>query len=898
MSRRPAAAAASASASSVPRSAAPPPGTKGVDPLHAFPLDALLPYLRQHVAGFSDALRASGKEGQGNGAVDVYQFSHGQSNPTFALQISDGEGRVLRRYVLRKKPKGKLLPSAHAIEREFRIMTALRGSNVPVPHAHCLCTDAGVIGTPFFVMAFVPGRIFKDVTLPGMDRAQRFAIYAEMARVLAALHSVDPAAVGLADYGPRENFIGRQVKRWSAQYSAAKTDDLPAMDALIRALEARVPAPDDAEGNRLSIVHGDFRLDNLVFHPREPRCVAVLDWELSSLGHPVADLAYNCMPYFIPTGIPDFPGLHGQPLSVKGFPTEAQYVRAYARHAGRCGPIQPEQWRFMLALSFFRSASILQGVYKRSLQGNASQSDQSGAFRAVVPRLVDLAAGVLEGRVVPHGDAQAKFEQMAETQSRAALNCFKLSDGFWPLHKKVSAFIADFVVPNEPTFAAQHAALKAAHGGDPWHVPPIMEELKALARQHGLWNLFFTRNKAHGHSLGLGLTNVEYAPLCELMGRSVHMAPEIFNCRSDDARARACCADAPTWPYDRLVALASGGWRGRAPRPRAAQLSSVFSVCPCCVVWAIDFPLCSAPDTGNMEVLANYGTAAQKAQWLEPLMAGKIRSCFAMTEPGVASSDATNIECTMVRDGDHYVINGRKWYISGASDPRCAVAIVMGKTDSDPAAPKHKAQSMILVPMNTPGVKIIRPMQVFGYDDAPHGHAEMVFADVRVPATNILLGEGRGFEIAQGRLGPGRIHHCFRLIGMAERALEEMLTRALTRTAFGGALASKGAMLKDIADSRVEIDACRMLCLQAAAMMDTVGNKLAAQQIGMIKVLAPTTALSVIDRAIQAQGARGVSQDTHLPWMWAGARSLRLADGPDEVHRENIAKLELLKAKL
>ena len=394
---------------------------------------------------------------------------------------------------------------------------------------------------------------------------------------------------------------------------------------------------------------------------------------------------------------------------------------------------------------------------------------------------------------------------------------FENSQKVKDLQEKVTNFMNENVYENEDVYKKQ------VEEGGRWCIPEIMETLKAKAKSEGLWNLFLPES-----NLGAGLTNTEYAPLCEIMGRSP-IGAEIFNC--------------------------------------------------------------SAPDTGNMEVLVRYGTEEQKKDWLTPLLSGEIRSSFAMTEPDVASSDASNIQASIVKNGDHYVINAKKWWTSGAMDPRCKIMIFMGKTD--PSADKYKQQSMILVPFNTPGVKVLRHLPVFGYDHAPHGHAEVEFKDVKVPASNILLGEGRGFEIAQGRLGPGRIHHCMRLIGQAERALELMISRAKSRVAFGKPIAQQGVIMEAIAESRAEIEQARLLVLKTAHMMDTVGNKIARKEISMIKVVAPNMATRVIDRAIQIHGGGGVTSDFPLSYAYGYARALRLADGPDEVHNMSVAKLEL-----
>uniref|UniRef100_A0A8I5NR79 Acyl-CoA dehydrogenase family member 11 n=1 Tax=Papio anubis TaxID=9555 RepID=A0A8I5NR79_PAPAN len=697
-------------------------------PQHKFDSKSLEAYLNQHLPGFGAEREAT---------LTIAQYRAGQSNPTFYLQ------KGFQTYVLRKKPPGSLLPKAHKIDREFKVQKALFSVGFPVPKPILYCSDTSVIGTEFYIMEHVQGRIFRDLTVPGVSPAERSAIYVAMVETLAQLHSLNIQSLQLEGYGVGAGYCKRQVSTWTKQYQAAAHQDIPAMQQLSDWLMKNLPDNDNEE----NLIHGDFRLDNIVFHPKECRVIAVLDWELSTIGHPLSDLAHLSLFYFWPRTVPMInQGSRIQENS--GIPSMEELISIYCRCRG-INSILPN-WNFFLALSFFKMAGIAQGIYSRYLLGNNSSED-SFLFANVVQPLAETGLQLSKrtfSTVLPQIDSTGQlFVQTRKGQEVLTKVKHFMKQHILPAEKEV----IEFYVQNENSV-------------NKWGRPLVIDKLKEMAKAEGLWNLFLPAVS--------GLSNVDYALIAEETGKCF-FAPDVFNCQ--------------------------------------------------------------APDTGNMEVLHLYGSEEQKKQWLEPLLQGNITSCFCMTEPDVASSDATNIECSIQRDEDSYVINGKKWWSSGAGNPKCKIAIVLGRTQNTSVS-RHKQHSMILVPMNTPGVEIIRPLSVFGYIDNFHGgHFEIHFNQVRVPATNLILGEGRGFEISQGRLGPGRIHHCMRTVGLAERALQIMCERATQRVAFKKKLYAHEVVAHRIAESRIAIEKIRLLTLKAAHSMDTLGSAGAKKEIALIK---------------------------------------------------------------
>jgi alkylation response protein AidB-like acyl-CoA dehydrogenase/aminoglycoside phosphotransferase (APT) family kinase protein len=793
----------------------------------------------------------------------IRQFIHGQSNPTFHITYKNKE------MVLRKKPHGKLLKGAHQVDREYRMLTILHSQGFPVPKPLIYCNDVDIIGTEFYLMEYVNGRILRNIRLPELSPDERHEVYMEFIRVLALLQSYDIKKLKLEDYGNvSEEYFKRQITTWTRQYKSSQTDVIEDVESLITWLPENIPKINytNEKNNSLCIVHGDFRLDNVIFHPTENKIIAVLDWELSTIGPRIVDFSYASLMYYLPAS---FLGLGNFDKGFYGIPSEEEFKNKFFKLTGSNKPDQSE-WLFYMAFNCFRMAGIGQGVYKRALQGNNS-SPYAMSFLSKTKQVSKIGFECSRrSEIFKNFDKRIK-----DLKHREGLINFlnkKLSDKFYRTYLEMEDFLEEFIYPNERKFfnlASQFSFNKIFDNPQSDDLVmkfnttkktseqeffDLVENLKKEARNKGLWNLFLPEIS--------GFSNLEYGLLCQLMGRSIFLAPEVFNC--------------------------------------------------------------SAPDTGNMELLYKYGNDDQKNNFLLPLLEGKIRSCFAMTEKGVASSDATNIKSSIkeIKNSDgseELVINGRKWWISGAGDPRCKFAIFMGvHYGGDPAkltvTPKnlkdsknldnqnsakieaHKKHSMVIIPLDTPGVKIIRPMKVFGYDDAPHGHMDIIFENVRVPKKNLILGRGRGFEMAQGRLGPGRIHHCMRILGSAQRAIENMIDRVITRgKVFNRDLSDNDAVLQEISNSKSELLQAQLMVLFAADKIDQLTSKGAREEIALIKINTPKICLKIFDRAIQLFGAEGVSQDTFLAYSWSSIRTLRIADGPDEVHMRSVGKEAIKK---
>ncbi|XP_077869538.1 LOW QUALITY PROTEIN: acyl-CoA dehydrogenase family member 11-like [Saccoglossus kowalevskii] len=722
--------------------------TTGIRKQHRFDEDKLHRYLVKNIPEFPKT----------KSLFIVRQYRSGQSNPTFYLKKDD------REFVLRKKPPGsKLLRGAHQIHREYRIQNALGKVGFPVPKLYIYCTDTDVIGTEFYVMQHMQGRIYRDVMLPEVEPSKRGPLYKAANEALARLHQIDWKALDLQDYGKEGNYCKRQVMTWSKQYLSSQTSDIDSMNKLVKLLPQRLP---QEEHELTTIIHGDYRIDNIVFHPTEPRVIAVLDWELSTLGHPHADFAYICLMYHIPE-ILFMGGLTAPP----GMPSELEYIEWYCNEVGMRPPIP--YWDFYLAMNIFKLAGIAQGVYARYKMGTASavseRAEMAGMF---VQPLGDFAL-----RVLTRSNVTLYYISSVD-DIQPVLDPYAKSPKGQEIYNRIKRFMKEHVYPAEKVFGEE---LQNTGTTTKWFIPKVLCELRAKAKKEGLWNLFFQPIS--------GLTQLDYAQIAEELGRSP-IGPATFNC--------------------------------------------------------------SAPCAPDIEMIDQCGTDEQKRKWMQPLLDGEVTSALAMTEPDVASNDPTNLKCSIKRVGENYVINGTKWWITGAGDPRLQFVFVMGKTGDD-TLPRHKRHSIVIVPVDTPGFKIGRSLHIIGYEDVPFGHMELHFNDVRVPLSNILL-------------------------------------------AFM-ALSFQGVVQHQIAECRLGIEQIRLLILRAAHTMDTYGCKAAKKQIAMAFVATPRTVKRIIDTAIQIHGGAGVCQDYPFWKMFSQARAMQISYGSDEVHLMTIAKDELKQQK-
>ena len=787
---------------------------------------AVLSYLRSSRQRY-ESLQLSAEPTQ----IRLKAFDQGQSNPTYLMTVDPGSAV----FVLRKQPAGQLLKTAHDVTREAKIMRMLnenRFVGVPVPRVFLIEEDANQIGTTFFIMEYIEGVIHRDPSLPDVASAeQRRTIYKLLAQVLAAIHGVSSSSSVARGYSRK------QLELWVMQYNKSLVPELGSnrdIATIATWLKDRLPLVEGSEAKSVSCrVHGDFRLDNVIFSKDNKRVLAVLDWELASPhGQSLADLAYCSLGFILPK-VGFFSDLALGPALPAGIPSAEEFFLMYAAGSRPAPPLcGADQWVFFQCLGLLRIASICQGVFARAVQGNASSS-RAGSFREAVPLLAKRALDLI--KALPSSSFSSSSPTLA-------------------LKKKLADFINDEVLPAEAELTAH---LDRAVGawpdrGSRWVPHPRMLELAERARrQYGLWNLWLPKHlakrlvKEHSHwdwsSLlphgpDQALSNEQYAALAVESGRSL-FTPALINC--------------------------------------------------------------AAPDTGNMELIATFGTSEQRERWLLPLLSGAAKSCFAMTEVEVSSSDPTQLQATaeLSADGSEWVLNGRKWWTTGACDPRCSVCVFVARTRTLASDPPHRRHSIFLVPMDSPGITVVRPLYVFGFDDAPGGHAEVVFQSVRMPVFGAMLGKpGMGFELAQSRLGPGRLHHCARLVGHGQRALAEIVRRGSSRRAFGKSLLDLGGNSERLALSSISVNSALLSVQAAARELDACDEKLtpaAIKALAVCKVLVPRATQEALDFTVQLHGGGGLSTDHPLAAMWAAARTLRLVDGPDEVHLRTVAKLEL-----